>query len=263
MTKYAVVFILALVLQCARTNQGADDTSDFAANELDKVALYKQELSQAPAGAAALPSQYLKTGDNLLINGSFENPVLTTPWATYTNDAVPGWQSSWVDKTCTTAPLIELQNKDLFSTSPDQDQYTELDADNACTADARIKLMQSFASEVNHIYRLSFWVRGRDAEHKMGLNVNAGQGYTLDITPAADAWQIVTVYIEATSSVTTIAFTDTGDGDTFGTFLDAVEVREISVDVDAIARDHGGKKGPRGPKSFSGGRRHKDCNRGK
>jgi hypothetical protein len=123
--------------------------------------------------------------------------------------------------------------------------------------------MQSFASEANHIYRLSFWMRARDAEHNMGLTVKTGENFTMHITPPADGWQIVTVHIEATSSVTTISFTETGDGDTFGTFLDAVEVREITVDMDAFQKDRGPGKGPRGRQSFPPGRRHKDCNRGK
>jgi Protein of unknown function (DUF642) len=262
--KHATIFFVILAVNCAHLNKGDDDGGEVASLELDKVALYKREQTAAPTAGAALPSQYLKTGENILINGSFESPVLTSLWATYAADSVSGWQASWVDTTCALAPRIELQSKDMFSNSPDQGQYTELDADNACTADARIKLMQSFASEANHIYKLSFWVRARDAQHAMGLNVKAGENFTMEIAPAADGWQVVTVYIEATSSVTTIAFTETGDGDTFGTLLDAVEVREITVDMDALQRDRGGKgKGPRGQRSFPPGRRHKDCNRGK
>lgn len=261
--KYAILFVIALVLNCAHLNKGEDDGGDLAASELDKVALYKQELTAPPVAGSSLPSQYLKTGENILINGSFENPALAGSWATYGAETVPGWQASWVDATCALAPQIELQSKDMFSNSPDQNQYTELDADNACTADARIKLMQSFASEANHIYKLSFWVRARDAEHKMGLQVKAGESFTTDITPTADSWQVISVYIEATSNVTTLSFTDTGDGDTYGTFLDAVEVREVTVDMDAVQRDRGGKgKGPRGKQSFPPGRRHKDCKRG-
>ena len=262
--KYTMLISLVLWINCAQMKQDDANGGDLAAAELDKVSLYRQELSAAPTPGATLPSQYLRAGDNLAINGSFETPVLSALWATYGTEAVPGWQASWVDATCTLPVQIELQSKDMFSNSPEQNQYTELDADNACTADARIKLMQSLATVANHIYRLSFWVRGRDAEHKMGLNLNLGQGYSMDITPGADNWQIVTIYFEATQAVTTISFTDTGDGDTYGTFLDAVEVREITVDVDAMMKDHGGKKkGPGGKQSFSGGRRHKDCNRGR
>lgn len=258
--KYLVWAMIFCAVNCAHLKQ--DDDGELAALELDKVALYQGEQTAAPKPGAALPSPYLRTGDNLLTNGSFESPVLTQLWATYATDAVPGWQASWVDATCELAPRIELQNKEMFSNSPDENQYTELDADNACTQDARIKLMQSFASTANHIYKLNFWVRGRDAEHKMGLRVDAGQGFTMEITPTATGWQIITVYIEATSAVTTLSFTDTGDGDTYGTFLDAVEVREVTVDMDALQRDRGGKgKGPKGRQSMPPGRRHKDCNR--
>lgn len=260
--RYLAFICVLPLLHCAQLRNAENDGGEIAALELDKISLYSKELTAAPKPGSALPSEYLKSGENLLINGSFESPVLSTLWSTFDTEAVPGWQASWVDAACALAPLIELQRKDMFSNSPDQNQYTELDADNACTADARIRLMQSFASEAGHIYKLSFWVRGRDAEHAMGLKVDAGQGFTLEITPTATEWQIVTVYIEATSTVTSLSFTETGAGDTFGTFLDAVEVREITVDMDALQQGRGGKgKGPRGKQSFPPGRRHKDCNR--
>lgn len=261
--KYLILLLAPMVFRCAHLNPGTDEGGgEVAALELDKVSLYKQELTSAPVAGAALPSQYLKAGENILINGSFESPVLAAPWATYPADQVAGWQASWVDASCSLTPQIELQSKDLFSASPDQNQYTELDADNACTQDARIRLMQSFASQPNHIYRLSFWVRARDTEHASGIQVKTDGNYTMDIIPGADAWQVVTVYIEATGAVTSVSFTETGAGDTIGSFLDAVEVREITVDMDALQRDRGGKgKGPRGHQSFPPGRRHKDCKR--
>lgn len=257
--KYLLPCLLTGLVACAHLKEEEDNTAELAAAELNKVSLYQTEAAPAP-GSYALPSPYLEPGENLLINGSFETPVLNEPWSALLNDLVPGWHASWVDTTCTDPVRIELQNKDLLSISPDQNQYAELDGNGACTADARITLNQAFATIPNHIYRLSFWLRARDAEHKMGLKVGIDQNYSVDFVPTADGWQVVTVNFEATQQATTVSFTDTGDGDTYGTLLDAVEVREITVDTEKLPKPKSGKKGGGKKKqSFEGGRRHKDC----
>jgi len=255
---YAALALLFGVTACAQIQEEAD-LADAAAAELNKLSLYQSAYNPAPQ-TAGLPSEYLQVGENLLINGSFETPVLAALWSDLPNADVPGWHGAWVDETCTTPVRIELHSKDLYSLSPDLNQYTELDSENACTADARLKLTQTFYTQPNHIYRLSFWMRARDAEHAMGLKVAVGEAQAFDYVPTADAWQIVTVDFEATASTTTLSFTDTGAGDTFGTLLDAVAVSEVTVNTEAMPKPKG-KKGKRGKRkhSFEGGRRHKDC----
>lgn len=261
--KYLLVFAGLLSVQCAHMKQDSDeDSENLAALELDKVGLYQSNLATAPAAEAALPSPYLRLGNNLITNGSFENPVLAAPWAIYATGTVPGWSGAWVDASCMLPVQLELQSKDLLSNAPDLNQYAELDSDGACTQDARIKLAQTIPTQANHIYRLSFWMRARDTEHKMGLSLDLGQGFSAGFTPLAGQWQIVTLHFEALAATTTLSFTDTGDGDTFGTLIDAVEVREVTADVASMPHT-GGQKPPK-PKngqSFSGGRRHKDCGR--
>jgi len=252
--------VFASFTACAQI-QEEDDMADAAAAELNKVNLYQGTAMPAPY-SSALPSEYLQLGENLLINGSFEQPVLSSLWSDLANADVPGWHGTWVDATCTSPVRIELQSKDLYSLSPEQNQYTELDSENACSNDARLKLEQTFYTQPNHIYRLTFWMRARDAEHPMGLKVALGENQTFDYVPTADAWQIVTLDFEATASTTKLAFTDTGAGDTYGTLLDAVAVTEVTVNTEAMPKPKG-KKGKRGKRkhSFEGGRRHKDCRR--
>ncbi len=257
--RYLTISIAMSLIACAHLKEEDEDTAELAAVELNKVSLYQAETAPAP-GSFSLPSAYLVPGDNILINGSFENPVLTEPWSALLNDAVPGWHASWVDTSCADPVRIELQHKDLFSLSPDQNQYAELDGNSACTADARIALNQAFATMPNHIYRLTFWMRARDGEHTMGLKVGIDQNYSADFTPTADGWQVVTLNFEAASQATTVTFTDTGDGDMYGTLLDAVEVREITVDTEKLPKPKAGKnRGGKKKYSFEGGRRHKDC----
>jgi hypothetical protein len=258
--KYLLTCLLTSLIACAHLKEEDDNTAELAAAELNKVSLYQSETTPAPE-SYAMPSPYLEPGENILINSSFENPVLTEPWSALLNDAVPGWHASWIDTSCTDPVRIELQDKALFSLSPDQNQYAELDGEGACTADARIALNQAFSTTPNHIYRLTFWMRARDAEHKMGLKVGIDQDYSVDFVPTADGWQIVTLNFEATQQATTVTFTDTGDGDTYGTMLDAVEVREITVDVDKLPKPKSGQRRGGKKQSFEGGRRHKDCQR--
>ncbi|GAB4432675.1 MAG: hypothetical protein OHK0011_15590 [Turneriella sp.] len=95
----------------------------------------------------------------------------------------------------------------------------------------------------------------------MGLSVNLGENFVHEVNPPADKWIALTLHFEAAANETTVAFTETGDGDTYGTFIDAVEVREVTVDTERMPKPEKGRKKMRGKKrhSFSGGRRHKDC----
>jgi len=246
---------------CAKQASEDDDMADLAAAELNKVSLYKSQVQPTLVQVQTLPSEYLKLSDSLVTNGSFELPVLSGMWATFDTGAVPGWQASWLDATCTTTPQIELQHKDLLAIDTDFNQYAEVDADNACTTDARIKLTQNVATETNHIYQLTFRMRARDSEHAMGLAVTVDE-FATEFTPTTE-WKTVTLFFEATSATTGLAFSDAAAGDTFGPIIDAVEVREVTVDTDAMPKTKlDGKKPKKGGKkrqSFEGGRRHKDC----
>lgn len=258
--KYLLLLFVAGHMGCVQLKE-EDDMDELAAAELNKLALYQSETSVVPGELPALPSPYLEPGENLLLNGSFEMPVLDSPWAVFVTGQVPGWQAAWVDTSCTSTPQIELQSKTLWGIDAEFNQYAELDTNLACGSDARISLSQKFVTQPNHIYRLTFRVRARDAEHTIGLKLSIGESYVQQITPPADAWQALTVNFEATAAETTLVFTETGDGDTYGSFIDAVEVREITVDTERMPKPEKGKKKMRGKKrhSFDGGRRHKDC----
>ena len=120
-TKFALFAIFAGVTACAQI-QDEDDMAEAAAAELNKLSLYQNSAMPAPY-RPGLPSEYLQVGENLLINGSFELPVIASLWADMPNSDVPGWHGSWVDETCTAPVRLELQSKDLYSLSPDLNQY--------------------------------------------------------------------------------------------------------------------------------------------
>lgn len=258
--KYWLPLLIAGYTACAQMKED-DDLDELAAAELNKLALYQPETTAVPGELPPLPSPYLEPGDNLVLNGSFEMPVIDSGWSVFAAGGVPGWQATWVDPDCTSTPQIELQSKTLFNVDAEFNQYAELDTNLACSSDARIRLTQKFVTQPNHIYRLTFQVRARDAEHTMGLRVNLGDNFVHEVNPPADKWIALTLHFEATANETTLAFTETGDGDTYGAFIDAVEVREITVDTERMPKPEKGKKKMRGKKrhSFDGGRRHKDC----
>lgn len=258
--KYLLPFLLTGFVACAQIKED-ENLDDLAAAELNKLALYQAETSAVPGDLPPLPSPYLEPGDNLLLNGSFEAPVLSEPWSVFPSGLVPGWQASWVDTLCTSAPQIELQSKDLFGIAAEFNQYAELDTNAACGGDARIALSQTFVTQVNHIYRLSFRMRARDAEHQIAFRAAIGTAYALEIVPRSDSWQTVTLSFAADAATTTLTFTEKGEGDTYGSFIDAVEVREITVDTERMPKPEKGKPRRGGKKrhSFDGGRRHKDC----
>ncbi len=59
---------------------------------------------------------------NLIINGSFENPVNTSDWQVY--QSMPGW-------TATAGQGIEIQTSGVVVNAHDGNQYVELDSDSS------------------------------------------------------------------------------------------------------------------------------------
>jgi hypothetical protein len=157
-------------------------------------------------------------GPELLINGSFEDPNITT--GTFSVFAsIPGWTST------TVGGGIEIQ--DHVAGSPFAgEQHVELDSFSSSN------MFQDVGTQSGELYHISFAYSPRpgvnpnnihafwDGQPLVLLN---GNGTGLSDT----SWQIFSFDEFATGSSTRLEFLDIGQSDSLGGYLDAVSLRQV------------------------------------
>lgn len=163
---------------------------------------------------------------DLVVNGGFEEPIVTTEiWF----PTIPGWTKSGA------SPFVEIQNDDVMTggagsfASAEGDQHAELDGYFfsyslsqilATTPGTQYLVRFAFAARPDYgpsENSLGFYWEGVlvDQLTKSGLGI---------ITPN---WTYYTYKLTASSSSTEIRFADLGNSNGAGTLLDAVSVRAI------------------------------------
>jgi hypothetical protein len=156
-------------------------------------------------------------GENLITNGSFENPIVTDnggQWHLFSS--IPGWSS--------TSGLVELW-RNFMGPASDGLQNAELD-DNMPTT-----LAQSVATIAGNKYKVSFDFAARpatDSDNNV-LQVYADGDVldTLTLDGTGDTikdWVTYSYEFTAGDASTNIAFEDLGTPDSYGTLLDNVRV---------------------------------------
>ena len=198
--------------------------------------------------------------DNLLTNGCFETPVVTNSkkWDVY--NSVSGWTVNWLidennDATdginpCQTgepglavAGYLELQ-KGILGGPSEGAQHAELDSDcNGPTNNARsgekssVGISQSITTSEMNDYKITFAYKARPDQplSTNGLMVSwNGDDITpnnLDFSKKKWKYASITVSVAAEQDLSTLVFEDTGNPDSFGTFLDDVSVKAIPKPV--------------------------------
>lgn len=169
---------------------------------------------------------------NLLINGSFEDPIVLAhggQWEQF--NTVNGWGN---------AEVTEIQTKSLFGDAADGNQYVELDSITGNNLNHW--LVQTFNTEIGKEYIFSFAYSPREGVLDNTLNAGvasyksqAGDWLTSD-TLFADGsnmtgtnWTYHTYSFIADWTSATVAFQDGGIDDSYGTFIDAVSVTAAPV----------------------------------
>jgi hypothetical protein len=169
-------------------------------------------------------SQCIDINQNLLINGSFEEPEVTAnrKWDKFT---VPGWATTKVSDT--TPTTLELQ-RDLFSNeAADGAQYAELDGDHST------KIAQTAVTLDRGTYELS-WAfaarHGRAAlDNELDILVDSSSVATNGPVTGlsgidTEDWVTSSYTFQATSNATEIAFADLGPSNSHGTYLDNAQL---------------------------------------
>jgi hypothetical protein len=148
---------------------------------------------------------------NLIVNGGFENPDVTTgAWSFFTSASVPGWDGDNIEIWDTYGGVVAAEGT----------QYAEL---NAHPGDGTLfSIYQSFATVVGQAYDVSFFYRSR---------VNADESFQFSVGPLSaslndhvtGSWSQYANSFVAISALTTLTFTTANTG-TLGNFLDDVIV---------------------------------------
>ena len=177
---------------------------------------------------------------NLVSNGSFENPEVgnSAGWDVYENGASGlVWTSEWNGFNPNTPAQIEIQENVSGWDAHTGDQYAELDSDQDGPGgglngeQASTTISQVIDTAPYQFYKVTYHFAARpgtpESDNRLGFYID-GELYD-DVSASGMGltqpyWQtrIFAFYAEGTQ--TTISFSDLGNPNSFGTFLDSVEV---------------------------------------
>lgn len=184
------------------------------------------KLLGAAASCALALSLFSGTANaNLIVNGSFEEPVVTNAggWALFNPDAVEGWQS---DK------QIEIWST-YGLTSYDGEQHAELNADRS----GPWSIWQDVETSIGAWYRLSFAAASRTRGGE-SFSVSLGGAPivlnqqevsfepVLEETVALQSrqWTVYSYGFKAEQSLTRLTFTSVTPNSTMGNLIDDVSL---------------------------------------
>ena len=166
-------------------------------------------------------------GDNLIINGGFENPdVPTGGWAIYPDAS----QTSW---TVESGAGLEIQ--DHAAGNPHGgNQLAELDSNNSSA------ISQTLATVAGQQYRLTLWYSPRPGnpagDNTIGTLVKVVSddtilvNDTIGVAATGDSnttWTKYTYNFIATDTATKVIFSDLGINNSYGGYLDDISVKEL------------------------------------
>lgn len=181
----------------------------------------------AVVGTLAFAGVAQASGVNIVVNGSFENPVIGNGEYIFTDD-LWGWKIIG-DRN------VEVRNN-VVGTAYDGDNYVELDSDIG-----NVGIFQTLTTVIGQAYQLTFAYSPRMNQlpdtNPIAVTWNdhalPGSPYTGDGTGATDNnWVIYSFIIPSdwvTSTESILQFTAVGNSDTLGGGLDAVSVSAVPL----------------------------------
>ncbi|QEA12499.1 hypothetical protein [Comamonas flocculans] len=159
---------------------------------------------------------------NIVVNGSFENPVVASGSFVYT-DFLPGWKM-------TGDAMVEVRNN-VAGQAYDQDNYVELDSTK------NMSIWQDLATVIGQTYQISFMYSPRmnqpASTNPIAVTWNGvalpGSPYTGTGGSTGNEWVMYTFNVVADSVLSTLKFSAGGTSDSFGGGLDAVSVSAVPL----------------------------------
>ncbi|MDA3840524.1 MAG: hypothetical protein PF572_05510 [Patescibacteria group bacterium] len=174
-------------------------------------------------------------GPELLINGGFEEPVVTSAenWDIYPDGTGGlGWSVVWNGPFGTSPANLEI-HRNADATAPEGMQYAELDSDydgptgSINNEEANISISQSIETCEGGEYILSYsWIpRAANGPHSMEVEWGGDVvGTHTGILNDFPVWQNESVVLVGNGGLMTIAFSEIASADSFGTYLDDVSL---------------------------------------
>lgn len=185
-------------------------------------------------------------GSELIINGSFETPIVSDPenWDIYPNGTsnlgwTVEWESSQTNHGGQNRPSdaqLEYQRNLSGWNADDGDQYAELDSDwdgpggTLGSEPSSIRIYQDLETIAGESYTIDFAFAARpgttDADNSLAIRWNGSleDTVTASNTSSSILWTSYRYNFVANSATTRIEFADTGNPDSIGTFIDNVSV---------------------------------------
>ncbi|MDB5187546.1 MAG: hypothetical protein JWO50_66 [Candidatus Kaiserbacteria bacterium] len=187
----------------------------------------------------------------LVVNGSFETPVVTHPatWDIFpSGTGGTGWNAIWLPSDASTfngetipaVPYLEFQRSghDSWGIPYDGEQYAELDTDwkgpnfPSQPFPASIDMYQDIDTVPGATYTLTFATSPRSddpdtSDSAANILWNGGNIDTITtavVNPAHTTWTPHTYTVTATASTTRVEFVDAGHPNALGMFVDKVSL---------------------------------------
>lgn len=196
---------------------------------------------------------------NLIKNGGFELPLVSGNWDIFNIIDNPEleWTVAWRDGQYQEPASLELQKNHLID-AHGGDQYAELDSDyggpgsNQNGEAASVSISQTLSTCPDQLYNLTFYFAPRkdqDAtQNKLMVTWNGesvddldenGMGDNMPISRDGNPseWSRHTYHIKADTNQVTLTFTDMGESNSFGTFIDDVSLHAICGEEDLTYDD--------------------------
>lgn len=163
-----------------------------------------------------------QAADNLVVNGSFEYPVLSSgQWALF-ESADTDWQIDWLAPR-TETPKLEIHNNVQGNLASDGNQYAELDSN------ASISIYQDLATCEGGSYDISYaWAprQNRDSAIEVYWDGELVAYHSGTGASGALNWTVSSQSKTASSDTTRLRINEVGTSDSFGMYFDNVVVTE-------------------------------------
>jgi len=188
----------------ATSSDGSTSTSSFTIDVTD--------VNEVPTDIVVTGTPAL--GPDLIVNGSFENPDVSSNYLANFS-SIQGWSAS--------SGLVQIHDNFGGHTASDGNQYLDIDAETGVDA-----VYQDITTSTGTTYKLSF-----DAADRIGRNTNAFEvywnGVLVDaIDPATTDWANYEFEVVGTGGADRLEFREVASGnDAFGALIDNVQLQEV------------------------------------
>ena len=176
----------------------------------------------AAAGFAAVVGAGASGGlidpGNLLVNGGFESSSVSGAWSYF--DSIEGWSSSF-------GSPFEIQVNHRGWLPAEGNQYLELDSTSRAGGHGIYQDVETIAGEM---YELSLWFSPRPNVGDNRLQVLWDGAVVGEYSASGSGksntdWQFIELELNATQSISRVEFRHADAGDSYGPFIDGVDLR--------------------------------------